>query len=250
MLKIIQILIPLIVTPLITTFALAADPKSPAAVAEVWYPKALAKKGNAERGKQAYKLCAACHLPSAAGRPDGLYPQLAGQHAAVLIKQMVDIRTGKRDSPSMYPFIQEIKDPLVLADIAAHIEELCIPTDNGRYEGPDAAQQIAKGKKLYEQQCIKCHGKNGAGNEEKFYPVIAGQHYKYLLRQMTDIRDGRRCNVNPDMVRIIDSYSDEQLVAISAYQARLAMPGAMCEKEAHPHPNSALPLPAAPARGR
>jgi cytochrome c553 len=27
--------------------------------------------------------------------------------------------------------------------------------------------------------------------------VIAGQHYKYLLRQMTEIRDGHRRNANP-----------------------------------------------------
>ena len=51
----------------------------------------------------------------------------------------------------------------------------------------------------------ECHGVNGEGNKEKFYPVIAGQHYKYLLRQMTEIRDGKRRNANPDMVKIIKS---------------------------------------------
>ena len=36
--------------------------------------------------------------------------------------------------------------------------------------------------------------------------MIAGQHYKYLLRQMTEIRDGKRRNANPDMVKIIKKY--------------------------------------------
>jgi len=205
---------------LLPAFALAADPGS---------PTALAKKGQAERGKAAYAVCSACHLPSGAGRPDGLYPQLAGQHASVLIKQMLDIRTGLRDNPTMYPFVQEITDPLVLADIAAHIEHLCIPANNGRYEGPDAAKRIKQGKQLYERQCSACHGKHGAGHSEKLYPVIAGQHYKYLLRQMTDIREGRRRNTDPSMVKIIKPYTDEQLVAVSAYQASLTMPGALCK---------------------
>jgi cytochrome c553 len=47
---------------------------------------------------------------------------------------------------------------------------------------------------------------------------------------MTDIRDGRRRNTDPSMVKIIKPYSDEQLVAISAYQASLTMPGALCKK--------------------
>ena len=62
--------------------------------------------------------------------------------------------------------------------------------------------------------------------------MIAGQHYKYLLRQMTEIRDGKRRNANPDMVKIIKKYDDKQLVAISAYQSSLVMPGNMCKAKA------------------
>jgi cytochrome c553 len=76
--------------------------------------------------------------------------------------------------------------------------------------------------------------KNGEGVKDKFYPVLAGQHYKYLLRQMTEIRDGHRRNANPDMVKIIKKYDNTQLVAISAYQASLVMPGAMCKAGAKP----------------
>jgi cytochrome c553 len=46
---------------------------------------------------------------------------------------------------------------------------------------------------------------------------------------MTEIRDGKRRNANPDMVTIIKKYDNSQLVAISAYQASLVMPGAMCK---------------------
>ena len=226
---------------LVPAFALAAGPREAPKAAGIeskdyqWakmegeLKEALDKKGDVKRGQETYEICGACHLPTGAGRSDGTFPQLAGQHTTVLIKQMADIRMGLRDNPTMYPFAKEMTDPQDLADTAAYIQSLCIPVDHGKYEGPDAAKQIASGKDLYEKQCLECHGKNGEGNKEKFFPVIAGQHYKYLLRQMTEIRDGKRRNANPEMVRIISKYDNSQLLAISAYQSSLRMPGRMCK---------------------
>ena len=191
--------------------------------------EALKLKGTAKEGKEGYEVCGACHLPSGAGRSDGTFPQLAGQHTTVLIKQMADIRAGLRDNPTMYPFAKELTDAQELANVSAYIESLCIPAVHGMYEGPDAAKQIADGKAMYEKECIECHKANGEGVKDKFYPVLAGQHYKYLLRQMTEIRDGKRRNANPDMVTIIKKYDNAQLIAISAYQSSLVMPGSMCK---------------------
>jgi cytochrome c553 len=204
--------------------------------------EALKLKGDKKRGEEAYEVCGACHLPSGAGRSDGTFPQLAGQHTTVLIKQMADIRAGLRDNPTMYPFATTLTDSQELADVSAYIEGLCIPLDHGHYDSKpgdntdkswkapaDTAQRLAEGKALYEKECKTCHGANGEGNKEKFYPVIAGQHYKYLLRQMTEIRDGKRRNANPDMVKIIKKYDNSQLISISAYQSSLVMPGNMCK---------------------
>ena len=99
--------------------------------------EALHKKGDVKRGEEAYEVCGACHLPSGAGRPDGTFPQLAGQHSTVLIKQMADIRAGLRDNPTMYPFAVTLTDPQELADASAYINSLCIPLDHGKYEGPN-----------------------------------------------------------------------------------------------------------------
>lgn len=188
--------------------------------------EALKLKGDVKNGKEAYEVCGACHLPSGAGRPDGTFPQLAGQHATVLIKQIADIRGGLRDNPTMYPFAVTLTDPQELADVAAYIQTLCIPADHGKGTG-DAAL-LAKGKELYEKECTSCHGKNGEGDAQKFYPVLAGQHYKYLLRQVTEIRDGKRRNANPDMVKVVKKYSDRDLDAVVEYMASITMPGSMC----------------------
>lgn len=182
--------------------------------------EALKKKGDAKRGEESFEVCSACHLPSGAGRTDGTFPQLAGQHATVLIKQMADIRSGLRDNPIMYPFATTLVDPQELADVAAYIQAMPVPHDNGQGTGTD----LETGKKLYERDCVVCHMKNGEGDATKFFPVLAGQHYKYLLRQATEIRDGKRRNANPDMVKVIKPYSDKEIDAIVDYMSRLKMP--------------------------
>lgn len=188
--------------------------------------EALKLKGDAKAGEEAYEVCSACHLPSGAGRPDGTFPQLAGQHATVLIKQIADIRAGLRDNPIMYPFAATLTDPQELANVSAYIQTMKIPRDNGR--GPGTELEL--GKKLYDRDCVKCHMKNGEGDGAKYYPVLAGQHYKYMLRQATEIRDGKRRNANPDMVKVIKAYSDKEIDAIVDYMSRLEMPEQKAKK--------------------
>lgn len=182
--------------------------------------EALELKGDAERGEEAYEVCGACHLPSGSGRPDGTFPQLAGQHATVLIKQIADIRAGRRDNPIMYPFAVTLVDPQELADVAAYLQTLPIPPGHGQGPGTN----LAKGKELYDRDCVQCHGPQGEGNEAKFYPVLAGQHYEYMLRQIRDIAALRRRNANPDMVKIVKAYKDEELQAVVDYMSRLEWP--------------------------
>ena len=181
---------------------------------------ALTLTGNIENGEEAYEICSGCHLPSGAGRPDGTFPQLAGQHPVVVIKQIADIRAGRRDNVIMYPFATSLIDQQELADVAAYIKTLPIPTDNGKGPGTD----LELGKKLFDRDCVECHGAQGEGNAEKFYPVLAGQHYKYLLRQISEIAEKKRRNANPDMVKIVENYTHEEQVAVVDYMSRLTWP--------------------------
>lgn len=182
--------------------------------------EALDLEGDVESGEAAYEVCSACHLPSGAGRPDGTFPQLAGQHTTVLIKQIADIRAGRRDNPIMYPFATTLIDPQELADVSAYIQSLPIPAGNGKGPGTD----LATGETLYKRDCVQCHGDQGEGNAEKFYPVLAGQHYEYMLRQIRDIASLRRRNANPDMVKLVKGYKDEELQAVVDYMSRLHWP--------------------------
>jgi cytochrome c553 len=189
---------------------------------------ALKLKGDIARGKKSYELCAACHLASGSGLPNIGLPQLAGQHTTVIIKQLSDLRAGLRYAPTMEPFALTRKGPQELADLAAYIESLCTPHDHGKYGGSDANQKIAEGKAIYVEKCRACHGAEGKGDKARSYPVIAGQHYQYLMRQLIEIRDGTRRNSDPDMVKALKKFSDDDRVAVSAYMASLIMPGKMC----------------------
>ena len=179
-----------------------------------------------ENGRDVYEVCSACHLPEGWGLEDGTYPQIAGQHASVLVKQLADIRALNRNNPTMYPFAleQAIGGPQALADVVAYTEKLPMNPNWGKgLWGPDTPEYAA-GKKLYQDNCVKCHGDEGLGDAEKYYPRINGQHYKYMVRQFEWIRDGRRRNANPDMMKQIAGFSDEQMQRVVNYVSWVPVP--------------------------
>ena len=122
-----------------------------------------------ENGRDVYEVCSACHQLNGWGLTDGTFPQIAGQHSDVLIKQLADIRALNRDNPTMYPFAlpQEIGGPQAIADVAAYIAKLPMNPENGVGPGDD----LDKGEQLYADNCVRCHGDNGAGDNDKFYPA-------------------------------------------------------------------------------
>ena len=188
--------------------------------------EALKLTPDLENGMDVYEVCAACHLPEGWGMKEGTFPQLAGQHRGVLIKQLSDIRSKNRDNPTMYPFAlpEAIGDAQALADVVAYIEKLPMNPDWGKGPWGPGTPEYAKGEKLYRENCVECHGETGMGNIEKFYPRINGQHYNYMVRQFEWIRDGKRRNANPDMVKQIAAFSNDDMLHVINYVTQVPVP--------------------------
>ena len=206
-----------ITTSLFTTSIVVAD-----ANLDDELTQAMKLKGDAKRGKDVYKLCIGCHSPNGWGLKDGTFPQLSGQHRSVIIKQIADIRAGNRDNPLMAPIAKEsvMGGPQSISDVAAYIATLPMNPEPGHGKGGNDK----KAEKLFYRKCAECHGADAGGDEEKFYPRIQGQHYEYLLRQITWMREGKRRNANPNMVKRIKKMKMEDLELLVNYVSRMKPP--------------------------
>ncbi len=188
--------------------------------------EALTLTPNNENGIEVYEVCAGCHLTEGWGTKDGTFPQLAGQHKEVLVKQLADIREGNRDNPTMYPFAlpESIGGAPALADVGTYIAKLSVNPDSGNGVWVKGTAEFDQGKKLFADNCTECHGNNGEGIANKFYPKIQGQHYNDMMRQFEWIRDGKRRNANPDMVKQIKGFSDKDMKMVINYVSRIPVP--------------------------
>jgi cytochrome c553 len=182
---------------------------------------ALEAQPDVARGKTAYEVCEGCHRKDGSGRANGIYPRLAGQHARVVLKQLVDIRSGRRHNPDMAPLVAEpVLGLQAMADIAAYVQGLPVAANNGKGTGND----VALGKQLYDRDCAVCHGAAGQGDAAAFNPMVAAQHHRYLLRELVNIGDGSRKNSHAEMVRVIKPYQTAELEAVADYMSRLPPP--------------------------
>ena len=75
------------------------------------------------------------------------------------------------------------------------------------------AGDAAAGKALT-VTCAACHNEDGNSIVPTF-PKLAGQNEAYLIKQIKDIRDGRR--PVPTMIGQVDNYTDEQIADVAAY---------------------------------
>jgi cytochrome subunit of sulfide dehydrogenase len=79
---------------------------------------------------------------------------------------------------------------------------------------PDRAEA---GAAIYQRSCERCHTEGGS-NPDDDGGIMAGQWKPYLLRAMTDLRDGRRLQPR-GMAWETQKLSDEDIEALAAYFA-------------------------------
>ena len=80
-----------------------------------------------------------------------------------------------------------------------------------------AAGNPDSGKAKAAQVCAACHGPDGNKPSAPDQPILAGQHYDYLVRALTDYKIGRR--QNPIMKGFAGQLSKRDIEDLAAWFA-------------------------------
>ena len=80
------------------------------------------------------------------------------------------------------------------------------------------------GAKLFaEKTCTACHGKDGKTPLMPDYPKIAGQNKAYIVKQMTDIKSGKRANGNSAAMQgVMVIVTDADINDLAEYVSKLS----------------------------
>lgn len=184
--------------------------------------------GDPEAGKAKSDLCQGCH------GGDGMSvnpecPNLAGQKAGYIVKQVTDFQKGHRNNDTMSPMAGMVENMQDLKDIAVFFSSMNTMTAaKFMTPAPSDKKLIAQGEKLYAEgnmaeglyACVNCHGQKGKGKDasNQIFPVIGGQHEAYLRKQLTDFRAAARTNDPAGMMGdIAKRIGDNELDALVAY---------------------------------
>ena len=184
--------------------------------------------GDAEAGQAKAATCVACHgVDGNSAVPT--FPKLSGLGHKYLLKQMQDIRDGRRPVALMAGQVDNMTDQ-DLSDIAAFYDSQ--PRTGGTAE-PD---KVSLGRKVYlggiaERQvpaCSGCHSPTGNGNGPAGYPALAGQHADYVTAQLKMFRKGYedpagRTNGGEAKIMRTTAFrmSDMEIEAVASYIAGL-----------------------------
>jgi cytochrome c553 len=164
--------------------------------------------------------CGTCH-GSDGQSTSPIFPSLAAQNQAYLVKQMKDFKSKKRVSETMAPQVADLS--------AAHITELAAyfagkPAKVNRVSEEDL---LLVGRYIYTKgnswsgvpACASCHG------EKAFWtsvlPRLAGQNSRYLLSQLKEFNLRTRTNDNEVMHLVASRLTEMETKAVSDYLSQL-----------------------------
>lgn len=87
----------------------------------------------------------------------------------------------------------------------------------GMMQAAFAAGNAQRGKVKAEQACAACHSADGSKPVAPDQPILAGQHYDYLVRALRDYKSGARNNVV--MKSMADPLSSQEIEDVAAWFA-------------------------------
>ena len=201
-------------SPFLTQSVLAAD-STTGTTAEI---KPGIGKGDAAAGGAAAAVCSGCH------GVDGVasittYPNLAGQGAPYMFKQLMEFKSGTRENAVMSGMVAAL-DEDGMHDLAAFYSEMAPSELKSSPDNIEAGRQIYQGgiTSIGVPACAACHAPDGAGNDAAKFPRLGGQNAEYTLSALQSFRSGARANDPGKMMQMVAKrMSDEEMAAVANY---------------------------------
>jgi cytochrome c553 len=157
--------------------------------------------------------CAICHGPTGVSRADA--PNLAGQYAAVVYKELMDFHAGARVNATMSPFAANLSEQ-DMQDVAVYYAFL--PRLPGYHPNPPSSQPriVISGAPLRGiAPCGACHG--GLDNKVGS-PWLEGQPAAYIKAQLQAFASGaRRNDLGQQMRNIARGLTADEIEQIATY---------------------------------
>jgi cytochrome c553 len=169
-------------------------------------------------GRALFAGCVSCHQPQGWGSADGNIPNIAGQQASYLERQIALFRAGVRRDEAMrvvaeHPNLANSRDVKALARYIAALEPNPRPV-----LGP--GKRLGTGQDAYEHICSACHGASGGGDPATGAPRIAGQNYPYLQRQIAAAAKLHRELAPTEMTSALRALDTASMDALADYISR------------------------------
>jgi cytochrome c553 len=169
------------------------------------------------RGATLALRCTMCH--GERGMSGANSPNLAGQYAIVVYKQLKDFQSGARANAVMSPMAQNLSDQ-DMRDLAAYYASLPRPAAARGLDLADAPGIVVHGAPLRNiPACAACHG----GIDHKAgTPWLDGLPAAYTQMQLQAFASGARHNdISEQMRNIARNMTPDEIVAATTYYARI-----------------------------
>ena len=154
--------------------------------------------------------CAACH--GEGGRStQAAYPILAGQSARYIYLELRDYQEGRRSNPMMTPMVAGMtRDEM--RELGAYFAAQKPPVQ--AFVADPAKAQLGKAK-ADETLCTMCHLGGFLGQNE--IPRVAGQHFDYIVKQLSDFKAHNRTNDAGSMTSVAGTLSEQDIQNLAHY---------------------------------
>jgi cytochrome c553 len=160
------------------------------------------------------EVCVACHGPEGKSTQP-LIPILAGQTARYIYLQLRDFQEGRRTHPQISPMAAGLT-PDEMRALANYFAAQKPPPQPFKADAEKARLGKAKAD---ETLCTMCHLGGFAGQNE--VPRVAGQHYPYIVKQLTDFKARTRTNDAGNMTSVASTLNERDIENLANYLAGL-----------------------------